>query len=57
MFGLLQLSFLLNRQYLQMPEIATGKRADLLVTDENLYPLSVYRYGTLVASVPKNYSD
>jgi len=38
-------------------EIATGKRADLLVTDENLYPLSVYRYGTLVASVPKNYSD
>lgn len=35
-------------------EIAAGKRADLLVTDENLYPLSVYRHGTLVASVPKN---
>lgn len=33
-------------------EIAVGKKADLLVTDEDLYPLSVYRRGVMIASVP-----
>lgn len=33
--------------------LQAGKQADLVVVDENLYPLQVYRQGVQVASVPQ----